>query len=385
MSKQLNKQAMELKQSGIRSATVRCNELGGINLGQGVCDLPIKHQVKEAACHAIQNNKNLYSYYGGVRPLRESIANKVADFNGINVDPGTQVMVTHGATGAYVAAMKLLLNPGDEVILFEPFYGYHKHVVELFSGVVKAVPLSMNDLSFSEQALRATITEKTKALVLCTPNNPTGKVFSEQELTLIGELAKEHDFYVVCDEMYEYFTYPGYEHISLASMADYFDRTITLSGFSKIYNMTGWRLGYAYGPEALIRQMGLIHDFLYVCPVTPLQYGVVEAMQQPASYYDAVCEDFLEKRDYITDALAELGFEFVIPQGAYYLLANGQGFNLAGEGALSAKLLEQAKVATVPGSAFYLDQSRGVTELRFCFAHELPILQQAVAQLQAVL
>jgi len=289
---QLSDRTAQLKQSGIRSVSKRCAELKGFNLGQGVCDIPIDDTIKAAAAEAINANKNLYAASEGVYPLRQAIAKKIKHFNQVDVDPETEILVAHGATGAYVAAVQVLYNPGDEVILFEPFYGYHKGILELFGVTVKAVPINRQDYSFDMDALTAAISNKTRGIVICSPGNPSGKVFTKDELIALGELAKERNLSIITDEIYEYFTYPGHEHVSLASINDYAERTVTLSGFSKTYNMTGWRLGYAYGPAEIINKMGLVHDLVYVCPPTPLQHAVIPALDFAQHYYDTMRADF---------------------------------------------------------------------------------------------
>ena|SRR3990167_6868686 len=385
MTKKLNQEVMDLRQSGIRSVTMRCNELGGVNLGQGVCDLPMAEEIKTAAYQAIAGNKNIYSDYRGVASLREVLAEKIKNFNKVLVNPETEIAITHGATGAYVAALKTLFSPGDEIILFEPFYGYHLHVAKLFSINIKTVSIHIDDLSFDLNDLRKVISKNTKAIILCTPNNPTGKVFTKQELLEIGKLAEEHDFYIITDEMYEHFIYPGHEHISIASLNNFKARTLTISGFSKTYNMTGWRLGYVFGPAKLIEKIALVHDFFYVCPVTPLQYAGIQALQMPASYYEALQRSFLQKRDLMVQGLRYLGFTCTEPQGAYYMLVDGSNLSFDSGEDLSSYLLERAKVAAVPGSAFYLTAEQGAKKLRFCFALNSECLEKAINQLQQVL
>ncbi|WP_069311897.1 pyridoxal phosphate-dependent aminotransferase [Piscirickettsia litoralis] len=377
--KPLNKDIQILAQSPIRSATTRCNELNGINLGQGVCDLPVQKAIKDAASAAIYNNQNLYSDNRGVSELRQALRHKIANFNLIDVNPDNELLITHGATGGYVSALKTLCDPGDEIILFEPFYGYHRNIAETLGITVKTVSINLNDYAFSIDELKQQISPKTKAIIICTPNNPTGKVFTKDELNTIGQLAIEQDLYVITDEMYEYFTYPGFKHVSFASLDErYWQRTITLSGFSKVFNITGWRLGYAYGPEELIVRMSQIQDLFYVCPVTPLQHAVAEALKLPESYYHELQDTFLHKRDLMVTTLRNIGFDVPNPQGAYYLLVDAKNGPLGQIDNLASTLLEESKVATVPGSAFYLDQNKGHSQLRFCFAQGEDKINQAI-------
>lgn len=262
-----------LRQSGIRAASTECEKIGGINLGQGICDLPTPEVIKQAAIRAIEHEKNVYSACEGVFNLRQAIAHKIQTFNKIPVQAETEVLVTHGSTGAFICATMSLFNPGDEVILFEPFYGYHKNILELYQVQVKAVPINLDDLSVQMEDLEQAITPKTRAIIICTPCNPCGKVFSEQELLAIGEIAEHYDLAVITDEIYEYITYPGYKHVSFARLKNFKERTITISGCSKTYNMTGWRLGYASGPAHVIAKMALVQDLVYVCPATPATCG----------------------------------------------------------------------------------------------------------------
>jgi len=303
----------------------------------------------------------------------------------MNYDPVTEVLVTHGSTGAFVCAAETILNPGDEVILFEPFYGYHKHILELKGMSVKAVALSMEDLSFDMADLENVISPKTRAIVVCTPNNPSGKVYSQDELMAIGEFAKKHDLWIVTDEIYEYITYPGYEHLSIAALGDFRERTLTISGFSKTYNMTGWRLGYVTGPAEVIAKMALVQDLIYVCPATPLQHAGLSALKMQQNYYDSMAAGYLEKRNYVVSELQNMGFKIAPPQGAYYLMTDFSGLNLGDDEQAAKFLLDEARVAAVPGRYFYMDPEKGKTILRFCYALDKAKLQQAMDQMKQAL
>lgn len=378
----LSELAKPLQQSGIRAASTRCREMGGINLGQGICDINIIEPIKQAAKQAIDENKSIYSPCEGAFGLRQAIANKCQQFNGLTVNPANEVMVSHGATGAFVCAAKTLFNPGDEVIVFEPFYGYHRNILNLMHVTVKASPISMKDFSLDLDHLSTLITPKTKGMIICTPNNPTGKVYNKQELLELGEFALKHKLAIITDEIYEYITYPGYEHVSLASLSDAFkQQTITISGFSKTFNMTGWRLGYATGPAHIIEKMALIQDFLYVCPVTPLQHAGINALSVDDSYYQDLRQAFLNKRQLAVSTLTEMGFELVEPQGAYYILASSEKLNFGNGQQTVDYLMEHAKVATVAGSAFYVNPQDGANTVRFCYALDEAVLKQAFTQM----
>lgn len=379
--KPISQRALQLKQSGIRSASVRCAEINGINLGQGLCDLPVPTPIREAAERALRENHNKYSPCEGILPLREKLAQKIRNENQISVKT-ENVIVTHGSTGAFVSATVTLLEEGDEAILLEPFYGYHKNVFDLHGVVVKTAPLSLGDFSFDLNQVRSLITEKTKVIVLCTPCNPCGKIYSENELKQLGDLAKEHDLWIWCDEIYEYIVYPGYKHVSPASLEGLFERTITFSGFSKTYNMTGWRLGYASGPEDVMQKMALAQDYLYVCPNTPLQHAVLTALELPQNYYTELANTYLKKRDYFLQGLKDIGFTFSVPQGAYYVMAEYQALGFKDDLDARDALLEKAKVATVPGRSFYLNPQDGKTSLRFCYAVDDEKLEKALQSMK---
>ncbi len=383
--KPLSDRSQPLKQSGIRNASVRCAKIGGINLGQGVCDLPIEADIKQAAYDAIAADKSIYSNCQGVTNLRQAIAEKIRDFNHIPADPEKNIMVSHGSTGAFICAAMTLFNPGDEVILFEPFYGYHRNILELQNVVVKSVPINLTDFSIDMQQLSDTVTPQTKAIIICTPNNPSGKVYSQAELLAIGAIAKANDLYLITDEIYEYITYPGYEHISIASLEDFKERTVTISGFSKTYNMTGWRLGYACAPEHIIEKMALVQDLIYVCPNTPLQSAMLTALQKPADYYQAMRDEYFHKGEYVVRVLQELGFKVTVPQGAYYLLADFSQLRFRDDIEATNFLMEECKVATVTGSSFYLNPEHGKRIIRLCYAMQEDKVHQAMQQMQAKL
>lgn len=363
-----SKQSQKLSQSGIRAASEWCSRVGGINLGQGVCDLPIVDNIKKAATKAINKNKNSYSNCYGLKELRHLIAKKLDSFNKINRLSEEEVIVTHGSTGAFVCAIQALFNPEDEIILFEPFYGYHREILSLFNIKTNCIKLNLNDFSFNITDLERVCTKKTKGIIICTPNNPSGKVYTKNELEKIGKFAKANNLYVITDEIYEYITYPGHQHISLASMDEFRDITITISGFSKTYNMTGWRLGYAHAHKYIIEKIGLIQDLLYVCPATPLQHAVLTALNLQEEYYQTMCSEYLLKRDFVVQELRRLGFNVTPPEGAYYIMADISKLDYSDDKSAMEHILTKARVATVTGRSFYQDPQDGKNYLRFCFA-----------------
>lgn len=384
MVQQLSEISAHLQPSYIRSLSKRCIEMGGINLGQGVCDIPTPAPIRQAAAEAMNANKNQYSSSQGLLEVREALAAKLCSYNRLPIRNSHQVMVSHGGTGAYVCALLTLMNPGDEIILFEPFYGYHRNIAELLGIVIKTVTIDLETYEIDQTELDAAISSKTKAMVICTPGNPSGKVFSQAELLSLGEFATKHNLYIITDEMYEYITYPGVEHVSPGALPGLFERTITLSGFSKTFNMTGWRLGYAAGPEEIIRRMSLLQDLIYVCPVTPLQHALTTALHFTVDYYAEMQASYLQKRDLMVAGLRDIGFKVKTPEGAYYLMLDLQQFNFRDDIDAADKILADCKVAVVPGRAFYLQAEAGQAYCRLCFAIERPHLEQALEQMQSL-
>lgn len=362
------------------------NAVQGINLGQGICDLPTPEPIKQGARQAIVDNRSIYTNYAGIYPLRAAILQKAQRYNHLPATSDEEVMVSVGSTGAFVTAIFALLEPGDEVILFEPFYGYHRNLLEVIGAHVKYVATSPPNWDVDFDALERAITPRTKALVVTTPSNPSGKVWSRAELERLLALMQQHDLFAITDEIYEYMLYDGHEHVSLASLPGAYERTITLSGFSKTYNMTGWRLGYAVAPPPVIEKMGLLNDLFYICAPAPLQYGVAEAFSMSDAYFEEMMAAYHAKRTLLCETLDQIGFDVPWPQGAYYVLANFE--NLAGtrpgfDDARTAceTLVRAAGVATVPGHSFFETPDRGRYYLRFCYAKEMPVLEQACRNL----
>ncbi|MFQ5670391.1 MAG: pyridoxal phosphate-dependent aminotransferase [Acidobacteriota bacterium] len=373
-----------LAQSDIRRMSLECARLGGINLGQGICDQPVPDRIKEAATTAIRADQSIYSPYPGIEPLRRKIARKMEDYNGIRCDPATQVVVTVGATGGFVAACLAAVNPGDEVVLFSPFYGYHLNILKLCGATVRFVALHPPDWDFHREDLESAFSGRTAAVVVNTPSNPCGKVFTRDELAFIGSLCRRHDALAITDEIYEYILYDGRRHVSMGSLPGMEDRTLTLSGFSKTYNMTGWRLGYAVGPVAWMEKIGILNDLLSICAPTPLQHALVEAFHSPPSYYRGMGQDYARKRDMTLEACRAAGLAPFSPQGAYYLLADVSSLGLPDDAAAARFLLEKAKVATVPGGSFYADPAEGRQQVRICFAKQEADLREACRCLGAL-
>ncbi|HYP78412.1 MAG TPA: aminotransferase class I/II-fold pyridoxal phosphate-dependent enzyme [Polyangiaceae bacterium] len=372
-----------LSQSEIRNMTLECVKVSGINLSQGVCDTELPEPVRAGAAAAMLEGTNTYTRYDGLSALREAIARKVRRDTGASVDPETEIVVTSGATGAFYAACLGLFDPGDEVVLFEPYYGYHLDTLRALGVTPRFVALDSKDWSFSEQALRRAINAKTRAIVVNTPGNPSGKVFTRAELERIAVLARSFDLYVITDEIYEYFVYDGHAHVSFATLPGMRERTLTLGGFSKTFSITGWRIGYLVATAELCHKLGQVHDLVYVCAPAPLQMGVARGLERlPESFYEGLRLEYTRKREKLCAALARAGITPHVPQGAYYVLADSRSLpgSNAKERALS--LLRLCGVAAVPGSAFFQD-GRGDDLLRFSYAKREAELDEACRRLDA--
>ena len=361
-----------LKQSEIRAMTQRAVEAGGVNLSQGLCDLPTPQEVKDAAARAIQDDCNTYTLMNGVRKLREQVAAKLKSFNGISADPEREIMISSGATGAYVAALTALLNPGDRLLMFEPYYGYHLSAARLLGFEPVICPLEPGSWEIDIERLeKIAASGEIRAIVINTPNNPTGKVYDLAELDKIVHISNKYDLWIITDEIYEYITFDGNVHRSAAAVGDAFKRTVTISGFSKTFAMTGWRLGYASGPAEVIEKMSLISDQVYICAPHPLQAGLSEAIERlPESYYSNLPIKYEGKRKMLIDALRNGGFDPKPPAGSYFMLADYE--NRYGDiASLDAAdcLLRDSKIAAVPASSF-LTGDQDQRWLRFCFAVE---------------
>jgi len=369
-------------QSEIRAMTTECDRIGGINLAQGVCDTPVPAVVEEAAIQAIRNGDNIYTRCDGIARLRQAIADKQLRDYGLEYNPENEVMVASGATGGLHAAVMALLNPLDDVLLFEPYYGYHAVTLQSMRVNPILVPLAEPDWSLDMDALKAAVTARTRAILLNTPANPSGKIFNRAELEAVAAVCIEHDLFLITDEIYEYFVYDGAEHICAATLPGMRERTIVLSGFSKTYSITGWRLGYATADARWMPTMAHFHDLTYVCAPAPFQHGAAAGLEQlPASFYKQIAIDHRGKRERLLSALRHAGMEASVPPGAYYILANAS--RLPGKKAAekARNLLAATGVAAVAGSAFFRP-GRGEDLMRFCFAKQDAELDEACERLR---
>ena len=379
----LSEIAPRIIQSEIRSMTVECDAVGGVNLAQGVCDTPLPAPVVEAAIQAIHDGYNIYTRQDGITVLRQAIAEKMERHNGLIADPDKEIVVTSGATGALSSTCMALFDPGDQVILFEPFYGYHYSTLLSIRAEPVLVPLEPATWEIDFDRLRDAITPRTRGLVINTPINPCGKVFSRAELEAIAALAMEHDLFVLTDEIYEYFLYDGQSHMSPATIPGMAERTVTISGFSKTFSMTGWRVGYLSASSRWIPAIAYFHDLVYVCSPSPFQYAAAAGLRAlPDSFYQGLSTEYQEKRDQICDALAAAGLTPAVPAGAYYVLADATRIEGDRASVKARNLLRATGVGAVAGSAFY-GAGRGENVLRFCFAKQAAELDRACTALRA--
>jgi len=378
----LSSLAPETYQSEIRAMTTECDRIGGINLAQGVCDTPVPEVVAAAAIQAIRDGQNIYTRCDGIARLREAIAAKQMRDYGLSYNAENEVLVASGATaGLHVAAMALL-NPGDEVLVFEPFYGYHVNTLKSLRVDPVLVALAEPEWHLDVEAVGAAITPRTRAILLNTPANPTGKIFTLPELEAVAQLCIERDLFLITDEIYEYFVFDGARHICPATLPGMRERTIVISGFSKTFSITGWRVGYAAADARWMPAMSHFHDLTYVCSPAPFQVATAVGLERlPPAFYAQLAADYQSKRERLIAALTRAGMSPHVPPGAYYIMANAD--RLRGETAAekARHLLRATGVAAVAGSAFFRP-GRGENLLRFCFAKQDAELEEACDRLR---
>jgi aminotransferase len=383
-----NQRLMSLVPSDIRNMTTACTRVQGINLAQGVCDTGVPDPVVQGALEGMNKGMNIYTRFDGLAELREALAYKLALDNGIKADPETEITVSHGATGAFQCACLALLNPGDEVILFEPYYGYHISALLAVGAVPRIVPMHAPDWHWSMDELERGLNDRTRAIVINTPGNPSGKVFTRLELELLADCARQGDLLIFADEIYEYFLYDQGEHCSIASFPGMAERTITVSGYSKTFGITGWRIGHAVASASIAELIGAMNDLLYVCAPAPLQYGVAVGIRElKREFYQEIRRTFQAKRDRFCEVMSRVGLAPAIPQGAYYVLADVSRIPGVTGKDRAMWILEKTGVAGVPGEAFF-GENRGSRYLRFSFAKTDKDLDEAchrLEQLQAML
>ncbi len=377
----LSNRAKNIVQSEIRAMSILCNEKNGLNMAQGLCDLEVPHTVSEGAKEGIDSGKNVYTSAYGNYKLRAAIAKKQNDFydQDIEVD---NVLVSLGATGAFYATAMSLLNEGDEVILFEPYYGYHVATLESIGCKIKYIRTTPPSYEIDFENLKDQISEETKAILICNPSNPSGKVYTKEELQKLSEIIKQNDLFLFSDEMYEHFIYDGLEFVSALSIESLKERTVVISGFSKIYSITGWRVGYAITQKEIIDAASAFNDLVYVCPPAPLQNGVLKGLNElPKSYYENVAKEHQKKRDKFIKALNDAGLSAEYVKGAYYVLADISSLEGEDDKQKVVNLLEKTGIAAVPARAFYQD-SEGINLARFCFSKKEEEIDEAIERLK---
>jgi aspartate/methionine/tyrosine aminotransferase len=365
-------------ESVIRGTSRHASRFGAINLAQGMPDYKTPQEIKDAACRAIQDGYNQYAVTWGVAELRQAIAAKAARFNQLPwVDADKHVTVTCGATEAMLATLLSIIDPGDEVIVFQPFYENYGPDTLLSGATPVWVKLREPDWSFDYDEVAAAFGPKTKAILINTPNNPTGKVFTREELSFVADLCVKHDVIAVTDEIYEHIILTDQPHVSIASLPGMADRTVTISGLSKTFSVTGWRLGYAIAPEELTNGIRRVHDFLTVGAPHPLQIAGAAALALPDSYYDKIKLDYQHRAAVFLPYLREAGFDFGSPQGAYFVMTDVTPFGAADDVSFVRRLIEEIGVTAVPGSSFYAPKRDGRTKVRFMFAKREGTLRAA--------
>ncbi|MCP9451908.1 MAG: pyridoxal phosphate-dependent aminotransferase [Nitrospira sp.] len=382
MKRVVSRRMADLTQSEIRAMTQACARVKGINLAQGVCDTPAPALVLEAAQRAINEGRNTYTRFDGLPELREALAQKLVRYNGIRADPDSEIVVSAGATGAFHCACEALLEPGDEVIVFEPFYQYHLSALLAVGAVPVTVTMEPPDWTFAVTQLEQAVTAKTKAVVVNSPGNPCGKVWTRDELETVAAIAKKHDLFVFSDEIYEYFLYDGRSHLSMASLPGMAERTITVGGYSKTFSVTGWRIGYSVAAQPWAQAIGAVNDLLYVCAPAPLQWGIAAGITDLSEdFYKELARAYQHKRDRFCEVLAESGLPPSIPQGAYYVLADVSKVPGVTGKARAMTLLEATGIAGVPGEAFF-SGPEGARFIRFSYAKTDEDLDEACCRLK---
>ncbi|MDB4948326.1 MAG: aspartate/tyrosine/aromatic aminotransferase [Gemmatimonadetes bacterium] len=388
-----SRKADRFTESVIREMSREAAKYGAVNLGQGFPDFPAPEEVKEAARRAVTADINQYAVTWGSKDLRDAIADKAGWYLGLDVDPEAEITVTCGSTEAMIATMIAIVDPGDEVVVFEPFYENYAPDAVLADAIPRYVPLRGPDWSFDRDELRAAFNERTRAIVICNPNNPTGKVYTPDELAFIAELCVEHDVFCLSDEIYEHILYPRSDrevrHVSIASLPGMRERTVLINSMSKTYAVTGWRVGWAIAPAETTLAIRKVHDFLTVGAAAPLQAAGAHALRMPREYYDGLGESYGRRRDKLLGVLAETGFTFTPPDGAYYVMAGIDAFahlGYANDVDFTRFLVRDIGVACVPASSFYCDDHRaelaGDRQVRFCFCKTDATLDAAAERFQ---
>ena len=372
-------------ESVIREMTREALKHGAVNLSQGFPDFSAPEDIKRKAMEAIDADVNQYAITWGAKDFRDAIACKTQSYLGIEIDPEQEITVTCGSTEGMIAAMMATVDPGDEVIVFEPFYENYAPDAILSDAHPRYVPLRAPDWTFDRDELQATFNKKTKAIIVCNPNNPTGKVFTRDEMEFIAGLCQEFDALCFTDEIYEHILYPregaDIRHISMAQLDGMRERTVIVNSMSKTYSVTGWRVGYCIAPPEITGAIRKVHDFLTVGAAAPLQAAGAYALSLPQEYYDTLQKDYQARRDLLLPVLKRSGFKTFVPDGAYYIMTDISGFGFSDDVEFTRHLIREIGVACVPGSSFYSVPARGVQQVRFCFCKKDETLNRAAERL----
>jgi aspartate/methionine/tyrosine aminotransferase len=377
----LSAKADQFTESVIREMTRLAMKHGAVNLSQGFPDFAAPAEIKEAARQAIADDINQYAITWGAKPLRDAIVEKFERTQGVRVDPEREITVCCGSTEAMMSSMMAIINPGDEIVVFEPFYENYGPDAILSGATPRFVKLRSPEWSYDERELAAAFGPRTKAIILNTPNNPTGKVFTRAELEFIRDLCVRWNAFCITDEIYEHILYDGAQHISMARVDGMRDRTIVINGMSKTYSVTGWRVGWAIAPPEATESIRKVHDFLTVGAAAPMQQAGAIALQSPPSYYDKLAKDYATRRERLLKILTGAGFTVFKPRGAYYIMTDISPFGFSDDITFSKFLVEKVGVAVVPGSSFYNDARDGASQVRFTFCKKESTLAAAEERL----
>jgi aminotransferase len=381
----VSQKASSFTESVIREMTREALKHGAVNLSQGFPDFSAPEDIKRKAMEAIAADVNQYAITWGSKDFRDAIARKTRSYLGLDINPETEITVTCGSTEGMIAAMMATVDPGDEVIVFEPFYENYAPDAILSDARPRHVPLRAPDWNFDRDELRRTFNEKTKAIIVCNPNNPTGKVFTQEEMEFIAGLCQEFDALCFTDEIYEHILYPregaDIRHISMAQIDGMRDRTVVVNSMSKTYSVTGWRVGYCIAPPEITSAVRKVHDFLTVGAAAPLQAAGAYALSLPREYYDSLQSEYRARRDLLLPVLENAGFKTYVPDGAYYIMTDISGFGFSDDVEFTKHLIREVGVACVPGSSFYSVPERGRQQVRFCFCKKGETLHAAADRL----
>ena len=384
MRERVSRKSLRFTESVIREMTRLCTAHGGVNLSQGFPDFPAPEVIKAEAARAVMADVNQYAITWGAKSLRDALVAKQQRFTGVSYDPEREVAVCCGSTECMAATMMAIVDPGDEVIIFEPYYENYGPDAILSGATPRFVRLREPDWHYDASELEAAFNDRTRAIVVNTPNNPTGKVFSRAELEHIARLCQKWDVLCITDEIYEHILYDGLEHLGMATLDGMRERTITMSGLSKTWSLTGWRIGWCLAPPDICNAIRKVHDFLTVGAPAPLQEAAAVALQMPQEYYRKLADDYAARRAVLVPALEACGFKPFAPKGAYYVMTDLSGFGFSDDVTFARWLVSEVGVAGVPGSSFYSDPASGRQRLRFHFARRRETLDAAIERLQTI-